>query len=63
VHFYPEAAFSKFMEGETADIAVSVFTVTVFILPVLTSILFNFPKKNMMKPEMAESAEDVLNKS
>ncbi|MDB5127595.1 MAG: hypothetical protein JWQ85_1827, partial [Mucilaginibacter sp.] len=63
VHFYPEAPFSKFMEGETADIAVSVFTVAVFILPVLTSILFNFPKKNMMKPEVAEAAEDVLDKS
>jgi YkoY family integral membrane protein len=63
VHFYPESAFSKFMEGETADIAVSIFTVTVFILPVLTSMLFNFPKKNMMKPEVAEDAEGVLDKS
>ncbi|MBB5394056.1 DUF475 domain-containing protein [Mucilaginibacter sp. AK015] len=63
VHFFPEAGFSKFMEGETADIAVSVFTVAVFIVPVLTSIFFNFPKKNIIKPEVAEDAEGVLDKS
>jgi YkoY family integral membrane protein len=63
VHFFPEAGFSKFMEGETADIAVSVFTVAVFLIPVLTSLLFNFPKKNIIKPEVAEDAEGVLDKS
>ncbi|MCO5934569.1 DUF475 domain-containing protein [Mucilaginibacter sp. RB4R14] len=63
VHFFPEAGFSKFMEGETADIAVSIFTVAVFIIPVITSILFNFPKKNIIKPEIAEEAESVLDKS
>lgn len=63
VHFLPEAGFSKFMEGETADIVVSVFTVAVFIIPVLTSIFFNFPKKNIIKPEVAEDAEGVLDKS
>lgn len=63
IHFYPEAPFSKFMESETADIAVSVFTVAIFLIPVLTSILFNFPKKHTIEPEVAEAAEDVLNKS
>ncbi|MBD1395319.1 TerC family protein [Mucilaginibacter glaciei] len=63
VHFYPGTALSELLEGETADIAVSVFTVAVFILPVLTSLLFNFPKKNIIEPEVAESAEDVLDKS
>ncbi|MBD1363260.1 DUF475 domain-containing protein [Mucilaginibacter sp. ZT4R22] len=63
IHFYPETPFSKFMEGETADIAVSVFTVAIFLIPVITSLLFNFPKKHTIEPEVAEAAEDVLNKS
>ncbi|MBD1386500.1 DUF475 domain-containing protein [Mucilaginibacter rigui] len=63
VHFDKESPISKFLEGETADIAVSVFTVSVFIIPVLTSIFFNFPKKNIIKPEIAEEAEGVLDKS
>lgn len=63
IHFQPETPFSKFMEGETADIAVSVFTVAIFLIPVVTSLLFNFPKKHTIEPEVAEAAEDVLNKS
>ncbi|GGH01812.1 TerC family protein [Mucilaginibacter phyllosphaerae] len=63
VHFDPESAVSKFMESETADIAVSVFTVAVFLIPVITSLLFNVPKKNIIKPEVAEDAEGVLDKS
>ncbi len=42
---------------------VSIFTVAIFVLPVLSSILFNFPKKNIIEPEVAEAAEDVLDKS
>ncbi|MEO7214624.1 TerC family protein [Mucilaginibacter sp.] len=63
IHFYPETGFSKFMEGETADIAVSIFTVAIFLIPVITSLLFNFPKKHTIEPEVAEAAEDVLDKS
>ncbi|TFF36344.1 TerC family protein [Mucilaginibacter psychrotolerans] len=63
IHFQPETPFSKFMEGETADIAVSVFTVAIFLIPVITSLLFNFPKKHTIEPEVAEAAEDVLDKS
>ncbi|OOQ60834.1 TerC family protein [Mucilaginibacter pedocola] len=63
VHFYPETPFSKVMESETADIAVSVFTVAIFLIPVITSLLFNFPKKHTIEPEVAEAAEDVLDKS
>lgn len=63
VHFYPETSFSKFMEGEVADIAVSVFTVAIFLIPVATSLLFNFPKKHTIEPEVAEAAEDVLDQS
>jgi YkoY family integral membrane protein len=43
-HFYPEAVFSRFMEGEHADVAISILTVTIFLIPVLTSIIFNYPR-------------------
>jgi len=62
-HFYPKSSFSALLEGEKADIFVSVFTVGIFIVPVITSLLFNFPNKRIIKPELAEQAEDVLNKS
>jgi YkoY family integral membrane protein len=62
-HFYPGTPAAEFMEGETADIAVSVFTVAIFLIPVITSLLFNFPKKHTIEPEVAEAAEDVLDKS
>ncbi len=45
-HFYPNSAFGKAIESEHADTALSVFTVVIFFLPILTSYLFNFPKKN-----------------
>jgi YkoY family integral membrane protein len=60
-HFYPETALAKILEGEKADIFTSVFTVALFLIPVLTSLLFNFPKRHAVEPEVAE-AEDVLDK-
>jgi len=62
VHFNETSSFSKFMESEKADIFTSVFTVGIFIIPVLTSLLFNFPKRHTIEPEVAEAAEDVLDK-
>lgn len=46
-HFFPEAALSKFLGSHTADIATSILTVAIFFIPILTSLLFNFPKKNI----------------
>lgn len=63
IHFYPDGGFARVMSGEKADIFTSVFTVAIFIIPVLTSIFFNFPKKHTIEPEVAEAAEDVLDKS
>lgn len=63
VHFLPEAGISKFLESEVADIATSIFTVSIFLIPVLTSWIFNFPKRHTIEPEVAESAEKVLDKS
>lgn len=62
-HFSPKSPAAIFLRSETADAAVSIFTVAVFLIPVVTSMLFNFPKKNIIKPEVAEDAEKVLDKS
>ena len=62
-HFYPESPVSQLIEGEKTDLFVSIFTVAIFILPVLSSLLFNFPKKNITETQVCEDAEDVLNKS
>ncbi len=45
-HYLPEAAISKFLDGEKADIFISIFTVAIFLVPVLTSHFFNVPKQN-----------------
>jgi YkoY family integral membrane protein len=50
-HFYPESPISKFLEGESADLLVSMGTVSIFALPLLTSVLFNWPKRRTPKSE------------
>ncbi len=45
-HFYPETAVSRFLGSHTADIGISVLTVAIFFVPILTSWLFSYPKKN-----------------
>jgi len=47
-HFLPESPVSHFIEGEKTDLFVSVFTVAVFLVPVITSLLFNYPKKQVL---------------
>jgi len=61
-HFYPESPISKAIDSERTDLFVSIFTVAIFVLPVLSSLLFNFPKKHIAEPEVAEQAKDTLNK-
>lgn len=46
-HFYPEAALSKFLSSHTADILVSGLTVSIFFIPILTSMIFNYPAKKI----------------
>jgi YkoY family integral membrane protein len=48
-HFYPESGFSKFLSSHTADIGISVLTVAIFFIPILTSMFFNFPKKQTIE--------------
>lgn len=45
-HFQPESDFAQFMKSETADVIMSVITVSIFFIPILTSKFFNFPKKH-----------------
>lgn len=50
-HFQPEHWFSRALESHQADEMLSFFTCIVFFLPVLTSFLFNFPKKAIVKSD------------
>ncbi len=50
-HFYPETNISKFLGSHAADIGISVLTVTIFFVPILTSILFSYPANNKHKKE------------
>ncbi|MBS7564979.1 DUF475 domain-containing protein [Mucilaginibacter sp. Bleaf8] len=59
-HFYPGTPIAEAIEGEKTDLFVSIFTVAIFVLPVLSSLLFNFPKKHIAEPEVAKRADDVL---
>jgi YkoY family integral membrane protein len=45
-HFSPKSELAIFLKGETADIIMSITTVSIFFIPILTSRFFNFPKKN-----------------
>lgn len=46
-HLFKETPVCKFLEGEEADLYVSIATVILFVLPVITSLLFNVPKRHV----------------
>ncbi len=46
-HFYSTSELSKFLGSHSADIGISILTVAIFFIPILTSVLFNFPRKNV----------------
>jgi YkoY family integral membrane protein len=48
-HFFPETAATKFLESHEADWATSLITVSIFVVPIVTSLLFNFPKKHKVE--------------
>ena len=50
-HFYPSSSVSIFMKSEVADMCVSILTVSIFFIPILTSLLFNTPKKSVKSEE------------
>ncbi len=49
-HFYPQSAFSEFLDSPKVDAATSLITILFFFVPVLTSLLFNFPRKSPQPP-------------
>lgn len=44
-HFFPESGLTHFLESSQADVITSILTVGIFIVPIITSALLNFPKK------------------
>ncbi len=44
-HFDKESPVAQFLDSEKADLFVSIFTVAIFVIPVLTSMFFNIPQK------------------
>lgn len=45
------SAISRFLESESTDLYLTIVTVGVFALPILTSVLFNFPKRSAVGEE------------
>lgn len=45
-HFLHDNAVFKFIESEHFDLIISIVTVSIFAIPILSSYLFNYPKKN-----------------
>ncbi|MCC7332833.1 MAG: TerC family protein [Flavobacteriales bacterium] len=48
-HFYPESAITKVLTSHYADAGVSLITASVFFIPILTNIFFNYPKTKKHK--------------
>jgi predicted tellurium resistance membrane protein TerC len=44
-HFYPEHPTSVFLVSHAADWVTSGLTVAIFAIPILTSVVFNYPRK------------------
>lgn len=64
-HFYKENPVFHFIESEHFDMIISIVTVLVFFIPIMTSVLFNYPKRNKnvhseLEDEM-KSYEDIRN--
>lgn len=53
-HFYHHLALFKFIESERFDLFVSIGTVSIFLVPIITSYLFNWPAKMKRKEKIPE---------
>lgn len=49
----------RILENEKTDLYFSLITVSIFIVPVITSWLFNFPKRNIASPATPEKTEEI----
>lgn len=47
-HFYPSSIITKILTDEKADWITSLLTILVFAVPLLTSVLFNFPARKKL---------------
>lgn len=45
-HLFPHSGYAHLMETESADLVVSLLTISCFGLPILSSLLFNFPRRH-----------------
>lgn len=45
-HFYKDHPVFHFIESEHFDLCISILTVSIFFLPIVTSVLLNVPKRN-----------------
>ena len=45
-HFYPVSGLTSILESHYADWGTSVLTISVFLIPTITSLLFNFPERH-----------------
>ena len=50
-HFFPESSISAFLGSHAADMGISILTVSIFFIPIVTSLAFNFPKKNFISTD------------
>lgn len=55
-HFSAGSTIAHLIEGEKTDMFVSIFTVAMFIIPVVTSLVFNYPRKNVVEIEVGDKA-------
>lgn len=44
-HFYPDSTFARVLDSHHADWITSLVTICTFVIPILTSVFFNYPKK------------------
>ena len=51
-HYNPDTNLTRFLGSHTADLGITLLTVSIFFVPILTCILFNYPAKN--EPEETE---------
>jgi predicted tellurium resistance membrane protein TerC len=49
VHYSPESSASQLGEDPKIELIMSLITMLIFFGPILTSSLFNFPKKNIVE--------------
>lgn len=47
-HYNENDSISKFLESEHTDMYVSVITILMFVIPILTCIFFNYPKRTSL---------------